>query len=127
MSQRIVIVEDDEGLRDILELVLEQEGFVVDTCEDGQQALDYFGLAKKENRELAMVILDLNMPVIDGWQVAKWLDADPELGKIPVVVISATEEHGEAAKKLHADAYLVKPFSTDEILGVVGLFSLLGP
>ena len=127
MSQRILIVEDDDGLREILEIVLKQEGFVVDTCPDGKQAEDYFEVAKKENRELAMVILDLNMPIIDGWELSRWLDADPELRDIPVVVISATEEHGEAAKRLHADAYLVKPFSTDEILGVVSLFSLLGP
>ena len=127
MSQRILIVEDDDGLREILQLVLQQEGFVVDTCADGQQALDYFEVAKKENRRLAMVMLDLNMPGVDGWEVSKWLDSDPVLGKVPVVVISATQEHGEAAKKLHADAYLVKPFSTDEILGVVGLFSLLSP
>lgn len=127
MSQRILIVEDDDGLREILEIVLKQEGFVVDTCPDGKQAEEYLEIAKKEKRALAMVILDLNMPIIDGWQLSKWLDADPELRNIPVVVISATEEHGEAAKRLHADAYLVKPFTTDEILGVVSLFSLLGP
>jgi CheY-like chemotaxis protein len=65
------------------------------------------------------------MPVVDGWKVAAWLNEDPVLGDIPVIVTSATREQGEAAKALHADAFLVKPFTTDEILGVVELFSLL--
>ncbi len=127
MTQRILIVEDDIQLRQVLDLVLTQEGFDVDQCPHGQAAMDYLDAAKKDNTLPSMIILDLNMPVVDGWTVAKWLDADPMLGDIPVIVSSATREQGEAAQALHADAYLVKPFSTDEILGVVDLFSLLRP
>ena len=126
MSRRILIVEDDHELRDLLQIVLREEGFEVDTCENGQLAIERLQEGKKNKDLPSMVILDLNMPVLDGWEVATRLDADPELQDIPVIVSSATKEQGEKAKALHADAYLVKPFTTDEILGVVELFSLLG-
>jgi CheY-like chemotaxis protein len=126
VSRRILIVEDDNELRDLLQIVLREEGFEVETCENGQLAIDHLQRGKKDKNLPSMVILDLNMPVLDGWEVASRLEADPELQDIPVIVSSATKEQGEKAKALHADAYLVKPFTTDEILGVVELFSLLG-
>ncbi len=124
MPDSILVVEDDDLLRSILQIVLSEEGFQVDVCPNGQVAMDKLTAAKTKNELPCMVILDLSMPLVDGWQVAAWLDADPILGDIPVVVTSATEEHGAAAKKLHADAYLVKPYDTEEILGLVTLFSL---
>ncbi len=124
-KSKILIVEDDDQLREILQIVLREEGFTVETVPDGQVAIDYMEKAKREGGLPAMIILDLNMPIVDGWRVAAWLNADIGLREIPVIVTSATREQGEHAKSLHADAYLVKPFSTDEILGVVGLFSLL--
>ncbi len=127
MSTSILIVEDDDQLRDLLQIVLQDEGFAVETCRDGKVAIDNLEAAKKAGKLPVMIMLDLAMPVVDGWTVAKWLNADPVLDPIPVIVTSATREQGEEAKALHADAYLVKPFSTDEILGVVELFSLLAP
>jgi CheY-like chemotaxis protein len=126
VTQTILIVEDDAQLRHVLELVLIEEGFQVKLCADGQDAMDVLKAVQTAKEKLpSMIILDLNMPVVDGWTVAKWLDADPILGDIPVIVTSATREQGEKAKSLHADAFLVKPFTTDEILGVIDLFSLL--
>lgn len=125
MPQRILIVEDDNELRALLGIVLREEGFEVQTCPDGKAAMDKLASAKQTRDYPSMVILDLSMPVVNGWDVAKWLNADPELDEIPVIVTSATREQGEKAKALHADAYLVKPFTTDEILGLVELFSLL--
>ncbi len=125
MPQQILIVEDDNELRALLSIVLREEGFEVQTCQDGQAAMDRLAEAKQAGDYPSMVILDLNMPVVNGWDVAKWLNADPQLDEIPVIVTSATREQGEKAQALHADAYLVKPFTTDEILGVVELFSLL--
>ena len=127
MTRTILIVEDDAQLRKVLDLVLREEGFNVKLCPDGQAAIDKLQTDKKIGNLPAIIILDLSMPVVDGWQVAAWLNADPALGDIPVIVTSATREQGEAAQALHADAYLVKPFTTDEVLGVVGLFSLLQP
>lgn len=125
LSGHILVVEDDDLLRNILKIVLTEEGFKVELCPNGQAAIDSLKAAKQDGKLPSMIILDLTMPIVDGWQVAAWLDADPVLRDVPVVVTSATEAHGEAAKKLHADAYLVKPYDTEEILGVVDLFSLL--
>jgi DNA-binding response OmpR family regulator len=125
VSRSILIVEDDDQLRDLLRIVLQDEGFAVETCPDGKTAMDNLDAAKRSGKLPVMIILDLTMPVVDGWTVAKWLNADPVLDPVPVIVTSATREQGEKARALHADAYLVKPFSTDEILGVVELFSLL--
>ncbi len=127
MTRPILIVEDDDQLRDVLRLVLTEEGFEVIQAPNGKAAMEALEVAKADRKLPVMIILDLNMPVINGWEVAKWLDADPVLGDIPVIVTSATHEEGQQAKSLHADAFLVKPFSTDEIVGVVGLFSLLQP
>jgi DNA-binding response OmpR family regulator len=123
VAGRILIVEDDELLRSILKIVLTQEGFTVQVCANGQAAKDTLSADRDQGELPEMVILDLTMPVVDGWQVAAWMDADPVLKDVPVVVTSATEEHGLAASALHADAYLVKPYDTDEILGVVSLFA----
>jgi CheY-like chemotaxis protein len=127
VTRSILIVEDDDGLRDVLRLLLIEEGFDVELATDGRDAMNALETAKAARKLPAMIILDLNMPVVNGWEVAKWLDADPVLGDIPVIVTSATREQGEKAKSLHADAFLVKPFTTDEILVVIGLFSLLQP
>lgn len=127
MGKRIVIAEDDRLLRDLLEIVLREEGFEITGFGDGQAAIQYLSVARDTKRLPSMILLDLNMPVVDGWGVASWLDADPVLGAIPVIVISATEAHGKAAKALNVDAYLVKPFTTDEIIGIVSLFSLITP
>jgi CheY-like chemotaxis protein len=126
VAQQILVAEDDELLRNLLAIVLGQEGFDVSACANGKIAMDRLDAAKKDGKLPVMVILDLTMPVVDGWKVAAWLDADPALKDIPVVVTSASEEHGETAKALHADAYLVKPYDTDEILGIVDLFLLAG-
>lgn len=127
MRKHIVIAEDDDLLRELLEIVLTEEGFEVNSFADGRAVIQYLSLARDARKLPSMILLDLNMPNIDGWGVAAWLDADPVLGQVPVIVISATEAHGKAAKNLHVDAYLVKPFSTDEIIGVVSLFSLIAP
>lgn len=126
MADRILIVEDDYQLRDLLKIVLTDEGFEVDIAPDGQVAIDHLTQAKVTKTLPKLILLDLNMPIVDGWKVAAWLNADIDLRNIPLVVTSATQEHGEQAKALYADAYLVKPFTTDEILGIVSLLSLLG-
>lgn len=121
----IVVADDDWQLRELLRFVLEEEGFHCVLCSDGQETIQSLTEMRDTRRLPAMVLLDLNMPRVDGWRVASWLHADPILDEVPVIVISATEEHGKAAKSLNVDAYLVKPFTTDEIIGVVSLFALL--
>ncbi|MCE7948787.1 MAG: response regulator [Chloroflexi bacterium CFX4] len=122
---RLLIAEDDRALANILRIVLQEEGFEVTHCRDGRIAIQTLTEMRDKGALPDIILLDLNMPHVTGWEVAAWLDADPRLGEIPVIVISATEAHGKAAKALHVDAYLVKPFTTDEIIGVVSLFTVL--
>ncbi len=124
VRKRLVIAEDDKQLRDLLQIVLQAEGFEVIACPEGRATIQYLTAARDAGKLPSIILLDLNMPFVDGWAVAAWLDADPALCEVPVIVISATEAHGKAAKALHADAYLVKPFTTDEIIGVVSLFAM---
>lgn len=124
-KKRISIAEDDRALREILRIVLMEEGFAVTTCRDGRDMITHLTMVRDSGNLPDIIILDLNMPFITGWEVASWLDNDPQLCDIPVIVISATEAHGKAAKSLNVDSYLVKPFTTDEIVGVVSLFALL--
>ena len=122
---RLLIAEDDRALANVLRIVLEGEGFEVTHCRDGHSAIQTLSALRDSGTPPDIILLDLNMPRVDGWTVAAWLETDPQLEAIPVIVISATEAHGRAAKVLNVDAYLVKPFTTDEIIGVVSLFTML--
>jgi len=124
VSGKILIVEDDFQLRDLLKIVLQEEGFTCDIAPDGRVAMNQLTAAKEAQQLPNLIILDLNMPIVDGWKVAAWLGADDVLKEIPLVVTSATQEKGEEAKALGADAYLVKPFSADEIIGLATLLSM---
>ena len=118
----VLIADDEKAARHGMSRALASAGYELLEAADGNEAL---AVIRSGIADLAF--LDLNMPVMNGWEVAKWLDADPLLGDIPVIVTSATREQGEKAKALHADAFLVKPFSNDEMLGIVDLFSALAP
>lgn len=123
---KILVVDDDHYLVDILKIVLKEEGYTPVTCGDGQEATELLTHMQQSGETLPeMILLDLNMPVMDGWKVADWLHADPVLDRVPLMVISATKEEGEQARALHADAYLVKPFTTDELMGAITLMSLI--
>ena len=121
MQKRILIVEDDNDLRDLLRIVLLEEGFQVDTCQDGKVAMQSLEAAKKDNKKPNMVILDLNMPVVDGWKVARWLDADPELKDIPVIVNTAFHKGTliDRAIAVGAAEILHKPISFEALREVV--------
>jgi DNA-binding NtrC family response regulator len=113
-SVTILIVEDKESLRHMLQVTLEGEGHAVDTAEDGTAAI-----AKLRGRRYAMVLTDLRLPGADGLKVlAAALEADPE---VPVLVMTAygTVEAAVEAMKLGARDFLSKPVDTDHLLLLV--------
>lgn len=85
---RLLIVDDDPDLRDGLAEVMEAEGYDVETAEDGQGALARLGDATA--RPLDCVLLDLMMPVVNGWQVLDAMREAPRLRDVPVVVVTAS-------------------------------------
>jgi CheY-like chemotaxis protein len=86
-SKTVLLVEDDLEIRDILQDVLEADGFDVFPASNGKQALDFLNLNQPQKADL--VILDLMMPMVSGWQVMEQMHQDPRLQNIPILVLSA--------------------------------------
>ena len=112
-SQTILVVEDEEDIRELLRFNLEREGYAVLQAPDGRQGLE---LARSRRPDL--ILLDLMLPVMDGFAVCRELERDPETSSIPVVMLTA---RGEAVDRilgleLGADDYVVKPFNVRELL-----------
>ena len=107
----LLVVEDDAEMREELKGLLEQDGYRVLMVDDGQGALSVLGQLKPH-----LVLLDLMMPVVSGWEVMAVIDQTPALSSVPVVVMSAYA-HQAPPNVAHV---LKKPFSGDELLKVVG-------
>ncbi|MEH6942212.1 response regulator transcription factor [Bacillus sp. JJ722] len=108
---RILIVEDEQDLQNILVKRLNAEYYSVDACGNGEDALDYISMATYD-----LIVLDIMIPGIDGLQVLQSLRADNN--KTPVLLLTAKDAIEDRVKGLDlgADDYLVKPFAFDELL-----------
>jgi CheY-like chemotaxis protein len=114
MSRELVmIVDDDDEIRSALEDVLLSEGYTVVGARDGQQALTYLHQGKRPSA----ILLDLWMPVMDGWQLRDELLKDESLAKIPVIVLTAARDQRAAA--LHVTEVLTKPVELGRLLDVL--------
>lgn len=108
---KILIVEDDVSIREGIKDFLQSEGFLVDSSEDGAQALEF---VKKHTPDL--VVLDLSLPILTGESVCKTIKK--EYPSIPVIILTAKNQSDDVIKgfKLGADDYISKPFELDELL-----------
>jgi len=109
----VLIVEDDEDLREMMAQLLMLEGFDTATVANGREALDYLHKAEKPD----VILLDLMMPVMDGWEFRRQQQADPELAPVPVIVLSALDQ--TRAANVQAEAFLKKPLDFDRLLDLV--------
>ena len=107
----ILVVEDHVDSRDMLAQMLEMWGYSVATANGGDEALALLdaGLSPR------LMLLDLMLPDISGWQVMEQLRADPRLHDLPVIVITAVGSEVLQRKAIDADAILQKPFNYDEL------------
>ena len=112
----ILVVEDDPDLRLVHSEILTHEGYPVLTAADGVEALE---LVEHEG-PLAMILLDLRMPHMNGWDLAKRLGERPDWRDIPIVVVAAHYRIADEAATIGARAWLHKPVSIDDLLRVVG-------
>lgn len=112
MAYKVLLADDEEDVKTVLKMFLETQGYTVCTAFDGLDALDQ---AKAEKPDI--ILLDIMMPVIDGFEVCKKLKADPELANIPVVMLSAASQGESVQRGLDAGAvdYVVKPFEPEEL------------
>lgn len=118
---RILVVEDDFDIRDTLSQILEAEGYRVSGAANGAEALD----ALERGDMPALILLDLMMPVMNGWQFRTEQLKRPELAEIPVVVISADSGVGKKAEAIGAADALKKPVPLETLLDVVGRYAPL--
>lgn len=115
MRPTVFIVEDDLDTREMLARFLELEGFHVESAENGKLALE-----RLAGTETCVILLDLMMPVMDGWQFRQAQVQNADLAKIPVIVVSAAGR--DRIERIDADAYLSKPVDLEELLGCVAQF-----
>lgn len=111
----VLIIEDDEGVRNSLAELLDEEGFDVRVASDGEDAL---GLLQ-DGPLPSLILLDLMMPSMNGEEFRARQMADPRLANIPVIVVSARPDVEERARELAADDYLMKPMSFEALIHVV--------
>lgn len=107
---RLLVVDDDRVIRETLRAALEDEGFTVAVAANGAEAMH-----KLAERPPRLVLLDLMMPVVDGWEVLDRMRADPALADVQVCVVSAVTEHCPP----RADYVLQKPIELEQVLDVV--------
>ena len=109
----ILLVEDNELNRDMLSRRLKRKGFSVVTAQDGQEGIDYAQTEKPD-----IIIMDLSLPIIDGWTAAKMLKADTTTKSIPIIALTAHAMKGDREKALEAgcDDYDTKPIDFERLL-----------
>ncbi len=112
-KKRILLVEDEEDMLEMVRMRLEASGYEVLTASDGQEALDK---AHQENPDL--IVLDIMLPKMDGYKVCGLLKADVRYNKIPVIMFSARAQDQDkvTAREVGADDYICKPFNPQELL-----------
>ena len=113
MANKILVVDDDLKICELLNLYLENDGYVVYTANDGKQAVDMF-----KNKTPDLVLLDIMLPKMDGWQVCREIR---KTSSVPIIMLTAKGETFDKVLglELGADDYVVKPFDTKEVMARV--------
>ena len=122
MSKKILIVEDDGNIRELLRLYLEREGYEITEAANGEEGVE---LWRKINPD--MILLDVMMPIMDGWQVCKIIRKE---SKVPIIIMTAKGETFDKVNGLEmgADDYIVKPLEMREVMARVrAIFRRLAP
>lgn len=110
---RLLVVDDDPTIREMLEMVLDSEGYAVTTAQHGLAA---FALLDEVRPHV--ILLDMKMPVMDGWGFLERYRQRPD-PKVPVVVLTAAQDDARRAGEVGADAYVAKPFAIDDLIRVL--------
>ena len=112
----VLVVEDDHEIREALEALLSEVGYHVLTASDGRQAMEQLRRTAGSPDFPRVLLLDLMMPVMNGWEVLTELSKDPALASLPVVVVSALADQ---APKVGVRSVLRKPVQVDQLLGAL--------
>jgi len=115
-DKRILIVEDDRDNTTLIRLLLEREGFDVLTADNGEK-----GLALTRSKKPDLIVLDLDLPVMDGWRMIEKLKKGAKTRDIPIVVVTAHLLHDERSKAFEAgcQGYVSKPFQVRDLVAEI--------
>lgn len=117
MTAPVLVVEDDAMLRELIAMILADEGLATDVAANGREALDHV-----QSDPPSLILLDMSMPVMDGWQFCRELDRRG--GRRPrIIVVTAATDPARRADEVHADGWLAKPFDCDALLALVRRFA----
>jgi CheY-like chemotaxis protein len=116
MAATILLVEDNPQNRYLMTFLLEKNGYTVDVAEDGEQALTMLETSAPD-----LILMDMQLPKVDGYEATGRIKADDRLRAIPLVALTAHSMKGDRAKAIDAgcDAYVTKPVDADEILALI--------
>jgi two-component system, cell cycle response regulator DivK len=116
MTKRILVVEDQEDLRGVLRDLFTHSGYIVIEAADGAT-----GVASAKSNRPDIILMDIQMPVIDGYEATRQIKADPALAQIPVVAVSSFAMKGdeEKARAAGCDHYVTKPYSPIQLLRMI--------
>jgi CheY-like chemotaxis protein len=115
----LLLVDDDLTFQTALSRVLAIEGYEIECASNGAEAWDWLTRCPMLPE---LILLDLDMPILDGWQFLAMRAKDPRLAKIPVVIISGSERDDERGRLVGAAAMLAKPFRIEALLDLVEEF-----
>ena len=118
-NRAVMLVEDDGDIRGMITMLLELEGYRVLATSNGHDALQLL----RDGERPCVILLDLMMPVMNGWQFRAEQARDPAIAEIPVVVISGDGRGAEKSTSIQASGYLKKPIDLDTLLSTVGRFA----
>ncbi len=119
-KKTVLVVDDEENIRKLLKKQLEAEGYIVRLAQDGEEAVNH---VKQEKPDL--IILDVMMPGMNGFEVATILKSDPETMDIPILILSITANE-EKEYRTSIDSFLAKPFKEDDLLNEISMLISMG-
>lgn len=122
---QILVVEDDESIRELVSEVLRDDGYQVREARNGLEALKQVSSSRPD-----LIVLDLMMPVMDGWQFVEACRHEPQCGEVPIVVTSASHDLPHTAERLRelgVRTCLAKPFDVDGLLALVERYAPSSP
>ena len=123
--KKILLVEDNEMNREMLLHRLERKGFEVEVAKNGQDALDHLNANNKPD----IILMDMSMPVLDGWETTRIIKSNDNLKAIPIIGLSANALESDKARAVEVgcDDYITKPINLDKLINkITGIDNLVG-